>query len=137
MRREWYAHRTLPQLLNDALTLISPHQAFSSFAVSIGGLLNQFAWPVSLKVRSRPLSTSRKVSHLPSFQHIGWKTYIIFAVWDFFQGATIYFLAPETKGRTLEELDDIFAAKNPKKASLEKKKIALDASANVVDVQKV
>jgi len=92
--------------------------AFSSFAVSIGGLLNQFAWPVSLK-------------------HIGWKTYIIFAVWDFFQGATIYFLAPETKGRTLEELDDIFAAKNPKKASLEKKKIALDASANVVDVQKV
>ncbi len=32
--------------------------AFSSLAVNVGGLLNQFAWPVSLK-------------------NIGWKTYII------------------------------------------------------------
>ena len=36
--------------------------AFSSLAVNVGGLLNQFAWPVSLK-------------------NIGWKTYIIFIIW--------------------------------------------------------
>lgn len=35
----------------------------------------------------------------------------------------------------LEELDDIFKAPNPRKASTEKKKLALDANANVVDVQ--
>jgi hypothetical protein len=36
--------------------------AFSNLAVAAGGLLNQFAWPVSL-------------------QKIGWKTYIIFSIW--------------------------------------------------------
>jgi len=46
-------------------------------------------------------------------------------------------LCIETKGRTLEELDEIFQAKNPRKASTEKKKIALDANANIVEVQKV
>ncbi|MCJ1258088.1 hypothetical protein MMC24_005918 [Lignoscripta atroalba] len=90
--------------------------AFSNLAVSAGGLLNQFAWPVSL-------------------EKIGWKTYICFVIWCAFQTVTIYFFIPETKNRTLEELDDIFSAKNPKKASLEKKKIALDANANVVNVE--
>lgn len=92
--------------------------AFSSLAVSAGGLLNQFAWPVSLK-------------------KIGWKTYIIFSAWCFIQGVLIYFLAPETKGRTLEELDEIFNSPNPRKASTQKKKVALDANANVVDVEKI
>lgn len=46
------------------------------------GLINQFAWPVSL-------------------QQITWKTYIIFVIWDFFQTAVIYFFIPETKNRTV------------------------------------
>lgn len=92
--------------------------AFSNLAVSAGGLLNQFAWPVALS-------------------KIGWKTYIIFAAWCFFQAGTIYLFAPETKNRTLEELDDIFQAPNPRKASTQKKVVALDADANVVEVQKV
>lgn len=37
----------------------------------------------------------------------------------------------------LEELDDIFRAKNPTKASLEKKKIALDDDANIVTTEAV
>jgi len=48
--------------------------AFSSLAVSVGGLLNQFAWPVSLKA-------------------IGWHTYIIFVIWDFVQFAVFYFFS--------------------------------------------
>lgn len=90
--------------------------AFSNLAVSAGGLLNQFAWPVALAA-------------------IGWKTYIIFSVWCFFQAATIYWFCPETKNRTLEELDDIFAQPNPRKASTQKKKVALDSHANVVEVE--
>jgi hypothetical protein len=34
----------------------------------------------------------------------------------------------------LEELDDIFRAKNPVKASIAKRKLELDANANVVGV---
>jgi hypothetical protein len=34
----------------------------------------------------------------------------------------------------LEELDEIFSAPNPRKASTQKKKIALDRDANVVNV---
>ena len=89
--------------------------AFSSLAVNAGGLLNQFAWPVALA-------------------NIGWKTYIVFTIWDVIQGTVIYFLLPETKGRTLEELDALFEAPNPRKESLKKKQLLLDADRNLVEI---
>ncbi|KAF2838439.1 MFS sugar transporter-like protein [Patellaria atrata CBS 101060] len=88
--------------------------SFSNLAVSAGGLINQFALPVAL-------------------EKIAWKTYIIFVIWTLFQAATIWKYVPETRNRTLEELDEIFAAKNPVKASLEKKKIAVTTDANIVE----
>lgn len=36
-----------------------------------------------------------------------------------------YFFLPETKGRTLEELDQVFEAKSPVKASLQARKVAV------------
>ncbi|KAF7919086.1 uncharacterized protein EAE98_009406 [Botrytis deweyae] len=92
--------------------------AFSNFAVSAATLVNQFAYPVAL-------------------EKIKWKTYIAFVLWCPIQALVIYFFIPETKNRTLEELDDIFRAKNPRKASLEKKKLALDDSANIIKVEEV
>lgn len=80
--------------------------AFSSLAVNAGGLLNQFAWPISLK-------------------NIGWRTYIVFIIWCAIQSIIFYFFLPETKGRTLEELDRVFEARNPVKASLAVKKVAV------------
>lgn len=56
--------------------------AFSSLAVNAAGLLNQFAWPVSM-------------------EKIDWKTYIIFTIWDAVQVTLIWFFIPETKGRTV------------------------------------
>ena len=56
--------------------------AFSSLAVNAAGLLNQFAWPVSLA-------------------SIGWRTYIIFCIWCAIQAVVIYFFIPETKNRTV------------------------------------
>lgn len=56
--------------------------AFGNLAVNVAGLLNQFAWPVSM-------------------QKIGWKTYIIFTVWDAIMSVFVYFVLPETKGRTV------------------------------------
>jgi hypothetical protein len=35
----------------------------------------------------------------------------------------MYFFFVETKGLTLEEMDEIFEAKNPRKASTQKKKV--------------
>ena len=56
--------------------------AFSNLAVNAAGLLNQFAWPVALK-------------------KIGWKTYIVFTLWDAIQALVIFFVIPETKGYTV------------------------------------
>ncbi|KAH0290444.1 general substrate transporter [Aureobasidium namibiae CBS 147.97] len=92
--------------------------AFSSLAVNAGGLLNQFAWPVSLK-------------------NIGWKTYIVFIVWCTVQTAIIWWFFPETKNRTLEELDDIFEASNPVKKSLEKKQVLVSEQHGVAVIEKV
>jgi hypothetical protein len=46
----------------------------------------------------------------PAFAHIGWRTYIIYAVFNACFIPIIYFFLVETKQRSLEELDVIFAA---------------------------
>lgn len=92
--------------------------AFSSLSVAAGGLLNQFAWPISLK-------------------SIGWKTYIVFTVWDAVQELVWYLMMPETKQRTLEELDEIFEARNPVKHSLKAHKLALNSDHQVVGIEHI
>jgi hypothetical protein len=57
---------------------------FSGFAVAAAGLLNQFAWPVSM-------------------QKLGWKTYIIFTIWCAIQATVVWFFIPETKNRTVSD----------------------------------
>jgi hypothetical protein len=47
----------------------------------------------------------------------------------------IYFFFVETAGKTLEELSEIFEAKNPRKASTKKVKVALDETGQVVDIK--
>lgn len=49
---------------------------------------------------------------------IGYWFYAFFAFWDTFEAVFMYFFFVETKGLTLEELDVIFAADNPRNASL-------------------
>ncbi|ORY08487.1 general substrate transporter [Clohesyomyces aquaticus] len=92
--------------------------AFSALAVNAGGLLNQFAWPISLR-------------------NIGWHTYIVFTVWDVIQVIVWYFLLPETKKRTLEELDSVFEAKNPVKESLAVKKVGFSSDGMILAAEKI
>jgi|SRR3569833_501464 len=49
----------------------------------------------------------------------GWRFYILYIVWDAFGVLIIYLFFVETRGRSLEELGQLFEAKNPVKASLE------------------
>ncbi|KFY22297.1 hypothetical protein V493_06713 [Pseudogymnoascus sp. VKM F-4281 (FW-2241)] len=92
--------------------------AFSNLFTSIGLLANQFGVTVALV-------------------DIAWKTYLIFCIWCGIQATIIWYFVPETKNRTLEELDAIFHSKNPRKASTEKKKLELDVNSNVVHVDTV
>ncbi|GKT45865.1 lactose permease [Colletotrichum spaethianum] len=89
--------------------------AFSGLFTNFALLSNQLGVPVALK-------------------DIQWRTYIVFCVWCFIQAGILYFLVPETKNRTLEELDIIFAAPNPVKASTAKKLYEVDADANILHV---
>ncbi|KER00056.1 hypothetical protein AUEXF2481DRAFT_45388 [Aureobasidium subglaciale EXF-2481] len=49
----------------------------------------------------------------PAFTNITWKTYIIFGVFCFTMTFHIFFLYPETYGKTLEEIDVLFDANIP------------------------
>lgn len=80
--------------------------AMYSFAVSCAGFVNTYAGPIALN-------------------NIQWKYYIVYVVWDLFECLIIFFFAIETKGRTLEELNEIFDDPHPVKASISKKKVAV------------
>ncbi|RDL34804.1 uncharacterized protein BP5553_07932 [Venustampulla echinocandica] len=82
--------------------------AINSMANSASSLVNQFGTATSL-------------------ERIGWKTYLVFACWTAFQTVFSWWFFVETRGFTLEELDHIFNAENPKKESLRHRKLAIDA----------
>ncbi|KAF2763535.1 general substrate transporter [Pseudovirgaria hyperparasitica] len=68
------------------------------------GFVNTYAAPVALR-------------------NIGFWFYVFFVLWDVFEFIFIYFFFVETKGRTLEELDYIFDAPNPRKASTKRQEV--------------
>jgi sugar porter (SP) family MFS transporter len=92
--------------------------AFSNLSLTTAMLINQFAYPIAL-------------------EKIEWKLYIVFIIWCPIQAFVVWMFIPETKNRTLEEIDDIFNSPNPRKASLVKKKVATDVHGNVLEVEKI
>ncbi|TGZ78769.1 general substrate transporter [Ascodesmis nigricans] len=77
-----------------------------NFWVNIASFFNQYVTPIGLG-------------------DVKWKFYFMYIAWDAFQAIFIFLFYVETKNRTLEELNEIFEAKNPKKASLAKAKVEL------------
>jgi sugar porter (SP) family MFS transporter len=71
----------------------------TSLVSGASSFVNQFAAPIAM-------------------QNISYWFYVFFSLWDLFEAAVVYLFFVETKGRTLEELELIFSAKNPVKASL-------------------
>lgn len=76
--------------------------ALQNMAGNAASLINQFGLPVAL-------------------QRITWKTYFVFLGTCAAETVYYYFIMVETKGHTLEEMNEIFRHKNPVKASLIKR----------------
>lgn len=70
---------------------------------------------------SSAASTVLQYASGPAFEKIGYYFYLVFVFWDLIECAIMYFYFPETKDRTLEELEEVFSAPNPVKKSLEKR----------------
>ncbi len=84
-------------------------------------------------------STILQYASGPAFEKIGYYFYLVFVFWDLIEGAVMYFYFPETKDRTLEELEEVFSAPDPVKKSLEKRSAltvlrTVGADAEKVDV---
>ncbi|KAJ7228311.1 general substrate transporter [Mycena pura] len=80
--------------------------AVYALCVSAASFVNTYAGPIAL-------------------QRITWRYYIVYIVWDLFECVVIWFCVVETKGRTLEELDEIFEDPHPVRASLRKRRVAV------------
>lgn len=72
--------------------------AFAAMCTNAAALVNLFATPIAL-------------------EKIAWKTYGIWLASCALQGVYYYTFMVETKGHTLEEMDEIFNAKNPRVAA--------------------
>ncbi|KAL1640214.1 hypothetical protein SLS58_007165 [Diplodia intermedia] len=48
------------------------------------------------------------VSTPPMLENLGFGTYIFFGAWCYIAAVWAYFLVPETKGKTLEQMDEVF-----------------------------
>ncbi|QGI78509.1 unnamed protein product [Fusarium fujikuroi] len=86
--------------------------AASGFFSGVSGFINTYATPVAL-------------------QKIGWKTYTIFLILHFVEWGMMYFALVETKGRSLEEIDEIFKSPNPVKTSKQKHEVFIKEGAGV------
>jgi hypothetical protein len=61
----------------------------------------------------------------------GWKFYILYLAIDALGIVTIYFTFVETKGRTLEEIDEIFADPHPVRRSLQKREVIVGCTKEI------
>ncbi|KAM6494694.1 General substrate transporter [Amanita muscaria] len=91
-----------------------------SFAITMGPV--SWTYPAelySLKIRGKAVSlatatnwafnTALAFAVPPGLATIAWRTYFIFGTFNFAAFIHIFFMYPETVGRTLEEIEDIFS----------------------------
>lgn len=117
---------------NSAVWVINDHPAVTkaiiacsylfvcSFATTLGPV--SWTYPAEIfpmKVRAKAVSIATATNWLfnfalafavpPGLSNIAWKTYFVFATFNFAAAIHFTFCFPETAGRTLEEIEDVFA----------------------------
>lgn len=91
-----------------------------SFAITMGPV--SWTYPAEIfpmRVRAKAVSVSTATNWAfnfalawavpPGLSTIGYKTYFIFGTFNFAAFIHIFFMFPETAGRTLEEIEEVFA----------------------------
>lgn len=93
------------------------------FVLIFGNTYSPLGWALPSEVfpnavRSKGVALSTCVNWLSNFivgvvtppmmADIGYRTYIFFAVWCVLAGVWAFFLVPETSGKTLEQIDEVF-----------------------------
>ncbi|KAJ7062804.1 general substrate transporter [Mycena amicta] len=96
---------------------------------------------MSQEMRAKGMAVHILISNIAGFintfansvglQKLGWKYYFVFVAWDLVASVLWYFLGVETNGRTLEQLDEIFDAPWPARASTKKVVIKLNNNGTV------
>lgn len=72
----------------------------------------------------------------PMMSDIGYRTYIFFAVWCFVAGVWAFFLVPETSGKTLEQIDEVFgdASSHEEREMMRMAAVSVDMSEGKLDI---
>ena len=84
----------------------SKGMAFQGFVSGLASFINTYATPVAL-------------------QNIGFWTYTIFLIFHAMQWLAMYFTIVETKGRSLEEVEELFGSSNPVKESKKRHEVVV------------
>ncbi|TCD66166.1 hypothetical protein EIP91_001720 [Steccherinum ochraceum] len=108
---------------HDSITkgvIVCSYLFVSSFAITMGPV--SWTYPAEIfpmRVRAKAVSFSTAANWLfnfalawavpPGLSTIAWKTYFIFGTFNFAAFIHILFCFPETAGRTLEEIEEVFA----------------------------
>ncbi|KAH8801366.1 general substrate transporter [Xylogone sp. PMI_703] len=92
--------------------------AFMNLVVNAVNVLNTYVPPIAIT-------------------NSGWKFYILYVVWDAFGVVVIYFTFIETKGWSLEEIEELFHSAHPVKRSLEKKQITVRDDGTIANINGV
>jgi len=97
------------------------------FAMAFGYSWGPCAWVIvaeifPLSVRGKGMSIAASSNWMNNFivgqvtptmlKNIGYRTFVVFGVFSFAGALFIIFLTPETAGRTLEEMDEVFGDSN-------------------------
>ncbi|KAF9315275.1 hypothetical protein BG003_003187 [Podila horticola] len=119
-----------------------------SFAISWGPVSWTYPaeiYPLRIRAKAVSLSTASNWAFNfilayavpPALQHIQYRTYYIFAAFCVAMTIHVFFMFPETKGRTLEEMDEVFNSNVPAWKTRSLPPSHLDKDVEVLKMQQV
>ncbi|SPO00360.1 related to lactose permease [Cephalotrichum gorgonifer] len=136
--------------LADGHIATAPGYAFIAM-MYLYGIVISFTWTplqalypaeiLQTDIRAKGLAADKTVSGIASFinlyatpialKDIGWKMYTIFLILHVIHWILMYFVTVETKGRSLEELEDIFNDPHPVKRSKQISRVVIRSGVGV------